>query len=99
MGEKKFWNECYEENGIPIAWKKGDLAIICNYRTAHGRPAYELDKDERRDLAVIWGRRTPAKESWRVNFELLLEQELIACNLSVCIPFFLPWSLQFDVQL
>jgi len=53
--EKKFWNECYEENGIPIAWKKGDLAIICNYRTAHGRPAYELDKDERRDLAVILG--------------------------------------------
>lgn len=53
--EKKLWNECYEENGIPIAWRKGDMAIICNYRTAHGRPAYELDKHERRDLAVILG--------------------------------------------
>jgi len=53
--EKKFWNECYEEHGTPIAWGKGDLAIICNYRTAHGRPMYQLDKDERRDLAVILG--------------------------------------------
>jgi len=53
--EKQFWDDCYSNNGIPIAWKKGDLAIICNYRTAHGRPHYSLDDAEKRDLAVILG--------------------------------------------
>jgi len=36
-------------------WKKGDLAIICNYRTAHGRPKYDLKSDEKRELGVILG--------------------------------------------
>lgn len=53
--EKQFWTDCYDQSGIPILWKKGDLAIICNYRTAHGRPLYHLDKGEKRDLAVILG--------------------------------------------
>lgn len=53
--EKQFWVDCYDQNGIPILWQKGDLAICCNYRTAHGRPLYELDHDESRDLAVILG--------------------------------------------
>jgi len=53
--EKQFWDDCYANNGIPIAWKKGDLAIICNYRTAHGRPKYSLEDGEKRDLAVILG--------------------------------------------
>ncbi len=54
-GEKQFWVDCYDNNGIPILWEKGDLAICCNYRTAHGRPHYSLDKGEKRDLAVILG--------------------------------------------
>ncbi len=36
--EKQLWVDCYDKNGIPVMWQKGDLAIICNYRTAHGRP-------------------------------------------------------------
>jgi len=53
--EKQFWSDCYDNNGIPLLWKKGDLGILCNYRTAHGRPLYQLDKGEKRDLAVILG--------------------------------------------
>merc|ERR1719305_648265 len=26
--EKQFWDDCYANNGIPIAWEKRDLAII-----------------------------------------------------------------------
>lgn len=53
--EKQFWVDCYDKNGVPILWKQGDLAIICNYRTAHGRPVYDLEDGEGRDLAVILG--------------------------------------------
>ena len=40
------WVDHYDNNGVPILWKKGDLAICCNYRTAHGRPRYSLNKGE-----------------------------------------------------
>lgn len=53
--EKQQWVDCYDKNGIPILWEKGDLAIICNYRTAHGRPKYDLKKGEKRELGVILG--------------------------------------------
>ncbi|CAK0871191.1 unnamed protein product [Prorocentrum cordatum] len=36
--QKQLWVDCYDTHGLPILWSKGDLAIICNYRTAHGRP-------------------------------------------------------------
>ena len=53
--DKQFWVDCYDNNGIPILWEKGDLAIICNYRTAHGRPQYDLLPGEKRELGVILG--------------------------------------------
>jgi hypothetical protein len=53
--DKQFWVDCYDKNGVPILWKKGDLAIICNYRTAHGRPPMKLENGDKRDLAVILG--------------------------------------------
>lgn len=53
--EKQFWVDCYDNNGIPILWEKGDIGIICNYRTAHGRPKYVLDKGEKRELGVMLG--------------------------------------------
>ena len=47
----------YDKYGIPIEWKNGDIAIMCNWRWAHGRPIYDIDetKDEKRDLGVILG--------------------------------------------
>ena len=44
--EKQQWVDHYDNNGVPILWKKGDLAICCNHRTAHGRPRYSLNKGE-----------------------------------------------------
>jgi len=53
--EKQFWVDCFDANGIPIAWQAGDVAIQCNWRFVHGRPAYKLEKGERRELGVILG--------------------------------------------
>lgn len=53
--EKQQWVDHYDNNGVPILWKKGDLAICCNYRTAHGRPRYSLNKGEKRELGVFLG--------------------------------------------
>jgi len=53
--EKQFFADCYGEFGTPIAWKKGDLAIINNLRHLHGRPSYHLEEGEKRSLAVILG--------------------------------------------
>jgi hypothetical protein len=41
--------------GYPIKSEEGDLAIICNWRWAHGRPEYKLDAGEKRELCVILG--------------------------------------------
>lgn len=47
--------EGYDKFGYPIKWEKGDIAIICNYRWAHGRPEYFLEEGEERELGVILG--------------------------------------------
>ncbi len=47
--------EIYGRHGIPIDWRKGDLAIVCNYRFAHGRPGIHLEDGEARELGVILG--------------------------------------------
>jgi len=33
----------------------GDVALICNYRFAHGRPAVHLKEGEQRELGVLIG--------------------------------------------
>merc|ERR1719334_1476923 len=41
---ESFWDKC-----------TGDIAAICNYRFAHGRPNFSLREGERRELGVILG--------------------------------------------
>ena len=36
-------------------WNVGDIAIVCNYRFAHGRPGIQLHGDEERELGVVIG--------------------------------------------
>jgi len=67
--EKQIMTDVYDGHGIPIRWRKGDIAIICNYRTAHGRPAYHLEDGEQRELGVILGetftRQGPLPGKWK----------------------------------
>lgn len=53
--EKQTFIDVYDNAGIPIYWRPGDFAIICNYRYAHGRPQYGLEPDEKRELGVVLG--------------------------------------------
>ena len=53
--EKQLFIKIYDDYGIPIAWKVGDVALICNYRFAHGRPAVHLKEGEERELGVLIG--------------------------------------------
>jgi len=47
--------DVYDDHGVPIAWEKGDITAICNYRFAHGRPNFEVREGEKRELGVILG--------------------------------------------
>lgn len=47
--------EVYDRFGMPIDWRVGDVAVVCNYRFAHGRPAIELAPGEERELGVLLG--------------------------------------------
>ncbi|MEL7448982.1 MAG: TauD/TfdA family dioxygenase [Pseudomonadota bacterium] len=53
--EKQLFLKVYDDAGIPIPWKVGDVAIVCNYRFAHGRPAVHLEEGEERELGVLIG--------------------------------------------
>ena len=45
----------YDHYGTPIDWRVGDIAVVCNYRFAHGRPEIALEPGERRELGVVLG--------------------------------------------
>ncbi len=45
----------YDPFGTPIDWRVGDIAVVCNYRFAHGRPGIDLHTGERRELGVVLG--------------------------------------------
>lgn len=45
----------YDQFGIPVDWRVGDVGVFCNYRFAHGRPAIHLREGERRQLGVLLG--------------------------------------------
>lgn len=48
--------DVYDDFGMPIYWDKvGDIAIMCNWRWAHGRPAFELLPGEQREIGVVLG--------------------------------------------
>jgi hypothetical protein len=53
--ELQLFIDIYDRHGTPIKWQKGDVAIICNYRFAHGRPEVVLENGEQRELGVIVG--------------------------------------------
>jgi len=53
--EKQQYVDIYDEGGFPLKWKPGDVGIICNYRFAHGRPAFTLQPGEKRELGVLLG--------------------------------------------
>ena len=45
----------YGRFGIEIDWRQGDVAMVCNHRFAHGRPAISLGPGEDRVLGVMLG--------------------------------------------
>jgi hypothetical protein len=53
--EKQLFVDVYDRFGVPIDWNVGDIAIVCNYRFAHGRPAIHLEGEEQRELGVLIG--------------------------------------------
>ncbi len=53
--EKALFLKVYDDHGTPIEWKVGDVALICNYRFAHGRPSVYLEEGEERELGVLIG--------------------------------------------
>jgi hypothetical protein len=53
--EKELFVDVYDRFGIPINWNVGDIAIVCNWRWAHGRPGIQLDVGEQRELGVLIG--------------------------------------------
>jgi alpha-ketoglutarate-dependent taurine dioxygenase len=53
--EKRLFVDVYDRFGIPIEWSVGDIAIVCNYRFAHGRPGIHLQGAEQRELGVLIG--------------------------------------------
>jgi hypothetical protein len=53
--EKQLFVDIYDRFGIPIPWNVGDIAIVCNYRFAHGRPGIHLGDGEARELGVVIG--------------------------------------------
>lgn len=58
--DKRELAQVYDNHGFPVTWDApGDIAMICNKRTAHGRPAYEIAAafGEERELGVLLGQR------------------------------------------
>lgn len=53
--ELKLFVDVYDLAAIRVEWQVGDILSICNYRWAHGRPAFELDDTEQRNLGVVLG--------------------------------------------
>lgn len=54
--EKQLFVDVYDRFGTPIEWQVGDIAIVCNYRFAHGRPSISLNEREERELGVLIGK-------------------------------------------
>jgi hypothetical protein len=49
--------DAYDRFGMPIDWNVGDVAVMCNYQFAHGRPGIDLSDGEQRELGVVLGAR------------------------------------------
>ena len=53
--EKALFVDIYDRFGVQIDWNVGDVAVVCNYRWAHGRPGIYLEDNEERELGVLIG--------------------------------------------
>jgi len=53
--ELRQWVRLYDRSGIRVRWQTGDIVAFCNYRFAHGRPAFELRSWEERQIGVMLG--------------------------------------------
>lgn len=53
--EIRQWVSMYDDSGIRVPWQTGDIVAFCNYRYAHGRPAFNLQKWEERQIGVVLG--------------------------------------------
>lgn len=53
--ELRTFVDVYDRFGTPIDWRVGDVAVIDNYRFAHGRPAIHLGPGDERELGVVLG--------------------------------------------
>lgn len=53
--ELRYWVQCYDRGGIRVQWTTGDILAFCNYRFAHGRPAFDLKRFEERQVGVLLG--------------------------------------------
>eukprot|EP00811_Abedinium_folium_P032306 NODE_5362_length_1778_cov_16.537856.p1 GENE.NODE_5362_length_1778_cov_16.537856~~NODE_5362_length_1778_cov_16.537856.p1 ORF type:complete len:402 (-),score=97.71 NODE_5362_length_1778_cov_16.537856:572-1699(-) len=49
------WVDLHDRYGFPLAWSVGDIAVVCNYRFAHGRPGFDCGPGEKRQLGVVLG--------------------------------------------
>lgn len=55
LEELRQWVNLYDRSGIRVRWQAGDVVAFCNYRFAHGRPAFELKMWEERQIGVLLG--------------------------------------------
>jgi hypothetical protein len=55
LEEIRQWVSLYDDGGIRVQWQTGDILAFCNYRYAHGRPAFNLKKWEERQIGVVLG--------------------------------------------
>lgn len=55
--ELRLWTGLYDRGGIKVPWQMGDIVAFCNYRFAHGRPAFDLLPHEQREVGVILGKK------------------------------------------
>jgi alpha-ketoglutarate-dependent taurine dioxygenase len=55
LEELRQWVSLYDEGGVRVQWETGDILAFCNYRYAHGRPAFHLHKWEQRQIGVLLG--------------------------------------------
>jgi len=54
--ELQLFLRVYDQFGMPITWDNvGDIAVMCNFRWAHGRPSFSLEEDEEREIGVVLG--------------------------------------------
>ena len=58
--ELEEWAALYSQYGFQVGGENGmadgDISIFCNFRFAHGRPAFQLREGEKRDLGVVIGK-------------------------------------------